>query len=173
MRPPADSHLCNRCPRNAIGLRARTSGRWWRDRIRGIGPVHSRQVMQCDARAPAIRSRPERPMRAHDAEIDQDNHRANWQSIADDGEGPRVTGIACEDQPAHGTAIKERPPGKQSPLAAVRAALAQAAPERRQDQFRAGRPLATIANRMAANPKCRIEHLRAAHNSRTTSAPQR
>ena len=72
-------------------------------------------------------------------EIDQDDHRGKWQPIAEDGEGPCITGIACEDQAADRTAFQVGPPGKQPPLAAVRAALAQSAPKRRADQFRAGR----------------------------------
>jgi hypothetical protein len=125
-------------------------GRW--DRIRRIGPIHSRQVMQRDTCAPAVGGRPDKKRQQHNhhrqaqhrmrtdhSEIDQDDNRANGQSIADDGEGPRITGITCEDQTAVGTAFKLRPPGKQWPSVAVRTALAQPTPKRRADQFRAGR----------------------------------
>ena len=39
-------------------------------------------------------------MRFEDPKIDQDDHHANRQPIADDGESPCITGIACEDQTA-------------------------------------------------------------------------
>ena len=84
-----------------------------RNRIRGIGPEHARQVVQRDRGAPAVGRRPDRQrhqhchqreaedgMRADDAEIDQDDHRANGQPIPDDREGPRIAGITCEDQAA-------------------------------------------------------------------------
>jgi hypothetical protein len=78
-------------------------------------------------------------MRTNHSEIDQDDHHGNGHPIAEDDEGPRITGITCEDQTADRTAFKMGPPGKQRPFAAVRAALAQPAPKRRADQFRAGR----------------------------------
>lgn len=123
-----------------------------RDRIRRIGPVHSRQVMQRDTCAPAVGGRPDKQRQQHNhhrqarhrmrtdhSEIDQDDNRANGQPIADDGEGPCITGITCEDQTADRTTFKLRPPGKQWSFATVRTALAQPAPKRRADQFRAGR----------------------------------
>ena len=83
-----------------------------RDRIGRIGPVQSRQVMQRDTPAPAVGGRPyqqrhqhnhdrqaQHRMRTHHSEIDQDDNRANWQSIADDGEGPRITGIRTKTKP--------------------------------------------------------------------------
>jgi len=122
-----------------------------RDRIRRIGPVHARQVMQRDTCAPAVGGCPEKKRQRHNhhrqaqhrmrtdhSEIEQDDNRANRQPIADDGEGPRITGITCENQAADRTALQLRPPGKQWPFAAVRTALAQPAPKRRADQFRAG-----------------------------------
>jgi hypothetical protein len=39
-------------------------------------------------------------MRPQHSEVDQDDHRAYWHPIADDGEGPRITGIPSEDQAA-------------------------------------------------------------------------
>ena len=69
-------------------------GRRWRDRIRGIGPVHSRQVMQRDTRAPAVGGRPDQQryqhnhqrqaqhgMRPHHSEIDP--RRSSRQLAAD------------------------------------------------------------------------------------------
>ena len=123
-----------------------------RDRIRRIGPEHSRQVMQRDTCTPAVGGRPDKKhqqhshhrqaqhrMRTDHSEIDQDDQCANGQPIADDDEGPRITGITREDQTADRTAFKLRPPGKQWPFAAVRTALAPPAPKRPADQFRAGR----------------------------------
>jgi hypothetical protein len=102
--------------------------------------------MQRDARAPAVAGRPDhqRPrqnqhgeaqptMRTHDSEIDQDDHRGDGQPIADDGERPCITGITYEDQIAVRTALELGPPGKQRPLSAVWAALAQSTPKRRTD----------------------------------------
>ena len=87
-------------------LRMRTRRGRRRDRIGRVRPVHSRQVVQRDGRAPAIGSRPDynapqrdqhrhaqRRMRANDAEIDHDDHCGNRHAVADDVEGPRVTGI--------------------------------------------------------------------------------
>ena len=69
--------------------------------------------MQRDAGAPAVGRRPDQQrdrdhlerqaqhgMRADHSEVDQDDDRGNWQPIADDGESPRVPGIAHEDQAA-------------------------------------------------------------------------
>ena len=78
-------------------------------------------------------------MRADDSEIDQDDHHAYRDPIAEDGEGPCITGIPYEDQTADRTAFELDPSGKQPPFAAVRAAFAQSASKRRADQFRAGR----------------------------------
>src|SRR4051812_667763 len=77
-------------------------------------------------------------MRTHHSEIDQEDDAANRQPVADDGEGPRVAGVAYEDQAADRTAVQLRPAGKEPPVAAVRTAVAQSAPERRLDQLRAG-----------------------------------
>jgi hypothetical protein len=123
--------------RRTVASRTSASGRRRRNRIRGIRPIHSRQVIQRDTHAPAVGGRPDhqphqrnhhrqaqRRMRTEHSEIDQDDHRRNWQPIADDGEGPRITRMTCEDQTAHGTAFQLGPPGIQPPLAAMRAALA-------------------------------------------------
>ena len=69
--------------------------------------------MQRDAQAPSVRSCPDRQrregdqhrhtqrrVRAHDAEIDHDNHHTNWQTVADDGERPGVAGVSCEYETA-------------------------------------------------------------------------
>jgi hypothetical protein len=108
--------------------------------------------MQRDTCAPSVGSRPDKQRQQHDRdreaqhrmrtdhpEIDQDDHHAKGQPIAEDGEGPRITGVTCEDQTADRTAFKKGPSGKQWPLAAMRAALAQPAPKRRADHVRAGR----------------------------------
>ena len=84
-----------------------------RDGIRGIGPVDSRQVMQRDARAPAVGGGPDQQrhqpnphrqaqhrMRTHHSEIDQDDKPHNRQPIADDREGPGITWTSHEDQAA-------------------------------------------------------------------------
>ena len=122
-------------------------GRERRKGIRGIGPIHARQVVQRDTRTPAVWSRPNQQrhqdhqhrhasdrMRTHHPEIDEDDAHAYWQPITDDGEGPRITRIADEDQTADRTALTMRPPEKQSPLAAMGASLAQSAPKRRVNQ---------------------------------------
>ena len=127
-----------------------TDRRGRRDRIGRIGPIHSRQVMQRDTYAPAVGGRPDKQRQQHDhhrqaqhrmradhSEIDQDDNHGNRQPIADDGEGPRIAGITCEDQTADRTAFKMRPPGKQWPFAAVRTAFAQPAPKHRADKLRA------------------------------------
>jgi len=108
--------------------------------------------MQRDASAPAVGGRPDQQRQQHNhhrqaqhgmrtdhSEIDQDDHHGDGQPIADNSKGPRITGITCEDQAADRTAFKLRPTGKQWPFAAVWTALAQSAPKRRADQFRAGR----------------------------------
>jgi len=98
---------------SAPGLASEAGRRRRREGIRGIGPVHPRQVVQRDTRACAVVVRPDsqhhqydhhrhaqHSMRLQYSEIDQDDHRADWQPIADDGEGPRITGIPHEDQAA-------------------------------------------------------------------------
>ncbi len=108
--------------------------------------------MQRDTRAPTVVSRPycqrrqpnqhrdtRHGMRTHHSEVDQCDHRGKGQPIADDGESPGIAGISCEDQTADRTALTKGPPREQSPLAAVRAALTQSAPQRRADHCRAGR----------------------------------
>ena len=75
--------------------------------------MHSRQIMQRDPRSPAAGSRPDQQghrrhhqrqaqhrIRTHDSEVDHDDNRGDWQPIANDGEGPCITGIAHEDQAA-------------------------------------------------------------------------
>src|SRR3954471_13934724 len=109
--------------------------------------------MERNTRAPAVGGGPdqqryqdnhyrqaEHTVRTHHAEIDQDDNGGNWQPITDDGEGPRITGITHEDQAANWTALRMGPPGKQSPLAAVGATVAQSAPDRPAYQLRVGRP---------------------------------
>ena len=69
--------------------------------------------MQRDTYAQAVASRQDYKRRQHDqhrqaqhtmrsqhAEIDQDDHHGKRQPVADDGEGPRITGIMREDQTA-------------------------------------------------------------------------
>jgi hypothetical protein len=149
---------------------ARTGRRERRNRVRWIWPVHSRQVMQCDPDAPTVGSRPDEEhhqhthhrhpqygMRTDHSEIDQDDEHGNGQPITEDGEGPGITGIPCEDQAAGRTAFDMRPSGKQSPLAAVRTPLAQPAPKGRADQRRAQRchcNLAYSARPCAASSEC-------------------
>lgn len=48
-------------------------------------------------------------MRSHDAEIDQGDDRGNRQPIADDGESPRITGIAFEHETADRAAFEVCP----------------------------------------------------------------
>jgi hypothetical protein len=140
----------NSCSRSNFQSTGGAGRRGRRDGIRRIGPVHPRQVMQRDTCAPAVGGCPDKQRQQHNhhrhaqhrmrtdhAEINQDDQHGNRQPIAEDGESPRITGITCEDQTADRTPFfKMEPPGKQSPFAAVRAALAQPAPERRSDQFR-------------------------------------
>src|SRR6185503_2040714 len=96
----------------------------WREWIRRIRPVDARQVMERDASTPAIRRGPEhqrsqqrqqgeagRRMRSHDAEIDQHDHQAEWQPIADDGEEPGVARLGDEDEAAARTPLEFRPSG--------------------------------------------------------------
>ena len=75
-------------------------------------------------------------MRTDGSEVDENDHPANRQPVAEDGEGPRIPRIGDEHQSADRAALVLRPPGKERPLAAVGAALAQAAPQRHGDQFR-------------------------------------
>jgi hypothetical protein len=69
--------------------------------------------MQRDTYAPAVGGRPEQQRDQDDqqhhawhwtqtrhSKIDQDDHRANWQPIPNDGERPRIAGITHEDQAA-------------------------------------------------------------------------
>ena len=122
--------------REALVFASHRGRRRRRNGIRGIGPIHPGQVMQRDSDAPTIGRRPDDEGDQHnqqaqaqqavhtlDSEVDHDDHRGKGQPIADDGEGPRVTCIACEDQTAEGTAFKLDPRGKQPPLATVRAAF--------------------------------------------------
>jgi len=161
--------------RHLVGCRRR------RDRIRRIGPAHSRQVMQRDTCAPAVGGRPDKKRQQHNhhrqaqhrmrtdhAEIDQDDDRGNGEPIADDDEGPRIPWITCEDQTADRTAFKLGPPGKQWPFAAVRAALAQPAPKRRPDQLRAGR---RHTQKLRARVPTVCASLQALQYRRTGSAP--
>src|SRR5262249_46479030 len=142
--------------------------RW--DRIRRVWPEHSRQVMQRDTGAPPIGCRPEKQpqhhslhrqtqhrMRSNYSEINQDDDRGNGQAIADDGECPRITGVTREDKTAVRTAFELRPPGKQSPFAAVRTAVAQPAPNRRADQFPARGTQKSICAPMRAMRAGRID----------------
>ena len=106
--------------------------------------------MHRDSGAPAIQGGPqshggqdrqhrqaERTMEAHHPEIDATDHQTDRQPIANDDEGPRITGAGDVDQPAARTAFELGPSGEESAFAAVGAALTQAAPKRPADQFRA------------------------------------
>ena len=76
-------------------------------------------------------------MRTDHSEVDQEDDRRDGQPVADDGEGPGITWITCEDQTADRPAFKLGPTEKQRPVTAVRASLAQPALKRRRNQFRA------------------------------------
>src|SRR5687768_17403955 len=73
----------------------------------------------------------ERAMRSDDTQVNDGDARRNRQSIADDRERPRVSGVAFVHEAADRTSLEVmRPPREQGALAAVRAALAQSAAQR-------------------------------------------
>ena len=96
----------HRLDRRELSCRYRRRGGGAGHRIRRIGPVDSRQVVQSDPHAPAVGGRPhqhrqqhrqhrqaQHRMRTDHAEIDHDDDRADGKPIAEDDEGPRVPGI--------------------------------------------------------------------------------
>ena len=98
---------------SAFGPRGWPGSKSWRNRVRRIRPVDPRQVVQRDTRSPAIRECPEpddcqhgehreaqHAMRTQHSEVDQRDDRGDWQTIAEDDEGPRITWITCIDQAA-------------------------------------------------------------------------
>ena len=73
-------------------------------------------------------------MCAKEAKVDDDDQRGHGKSIADDRERPRIARIPFVHQTADRAAIQmARPAGEERAFAAVRAPLADAAPERGQD----------------------------------------
>ena len=122
--------------------------RYW---IGGVGPEDAGEVVHRDPDAPAVRRTPddqdaereerqqaERVVRAAEADIDQDDDRANRNPIADDRECPRVAGIALVDQTADGAPFEVVCPSlKQRALSAVRTTFGEAAAKRRHDQMTA------------------------------------
>ena len=119
--------------------------------IRRIRPVHSREVMQRNARAPAVgrgpdyqrqqetKNRQAQYRRTRYAEIDQEDHDADRQSAADHVVHPRVTGIRFENKAAVRTNFKLGPPGEQRSPATVWTAFAQSSPKRYRNSCFTGR----------------------------------
>jgi len=118
-----------------------------RNRIVGVGPDETGQIVKGNADSPPVRRRddehhaeqsdrnqPEHPMRPPESEIDQRDDDGDRDAVADDRERPGVAGVTLEHESA-GTASLEmmRPAGEQRALAAVRTPAARAAANRGDD----------------------------------------
>ena len=90
----------------------------------------------------------ELPSRSRESEIDENDGDGDREPVADDGEQPRVAGVAFVDEAARRTSLDVvRPAGEQRSDSAMRTAPRHAAPERCEHESDAG--MRTIAETIA------------------------
>lgn len=148
--PAASSHCCNiwRARRAFLRLWAIVGRRCARrHRIVGVTPKHAADVVQRNADAPTVRSRPEEGdreqreeatpdegVRPEHAEVDDDDHGGHRQPIAEDREGPGIARIALEDEVAMRTLTHMVCPSlEERALPTMRTSLAPAPSEGREN----------------------------------------
>src|SRR5678815_1451008 len=107
---------------------------WGRNGVVRIRPPDARQVMECDADAPAVPRRDDDEQQHHregdegeggiaasETEVDDGDDPRDRQAITEDGERPGVALITFVDEAAGAAAVEMFAPGEQRTASAVRA----------------------------------------------------